>query len=90
MNKENKAIVQFAERRNRIHELVIALIHQQKDFDLLDAEAPRLDPHRSTSQELDPARWLDRNRRVLKKYQALVKTATTIDALVEAEQGENR
>ena len=32
-----------------------------------------------------PARWLDQNRRTLHRYQALVRTAVTLDALVDAE-----
>ena len=32
-----------------------------------------------------PARWLDQNRRILHRYQALVRTAVTLDALVDAE-----
>jgi hypothetical protein len=34
----------------------------------------------------EAARWLDRNRRVLKQYQSLVRTAVTLDALLDAEQ----
>ena len=32
-----------------------------------------------------PGRWLDQNRRTLQRYQALVRTAVTLDALVDAE-----
>ena len=35
----------------------------------------------------DAARWLERNRRVLQRYQALVRTAVTLDALLDAEDG---
>jgi hypothetical protein len=34
----------------------------------------------------EPARWLDQNRRTLQRYQALVRTAVTLDALMDAEE----
>ena len=73
------------DRRRRLHELVVALIQQQDELELLDGEAPRLDVAASSAQSHDPARWLDRNRRVLQRYQALVRSAVTIDALLDAE-----
>nr|WP_320675333.1 hypothetical protein [Prochlorococcus sp. MIT 1341] len=65
---------------------MIALIQQQKDLELIDDEAPSVKPGRLSQSSEDPARWLDRNHRVLKRYQALVRTAITIDALLDAEQ----
>ncbi|HGY5534597.1 MAG TPA: hypothetical protein ACN46O_05550 [Prochlorococcus sp.] len=73
------------DRRRRLHELVVALIQQQEELELLDGEAPRFDAGASSAQSHDPARWLDRNRRVLQRYQALVRSAVTIDALLDAE-----
>ena len=68
--------------------LLIALISQQDDLELMDHEAPRIDRN-SNEVDHDPARWLDRNRRVLKKYQSLVRTAITLDALLDAEYASN-
>ncbi len=73
-------------RRMRIHELMIALLNQQKDLELIDTETPSIEIGRGNHANEDPARWLDRNHRVLKHYQALVRTAITIDALLDAEQ----
>ncbi len=73
-------------RRQRLHELLIALIQQQGDLELMDSEDPRLNPSSRNNQIHDPARWLDRNRRVLQKYQALVHSAVTLDALLDAEK----
>ena len=67
-----------AERRQRIHELVLALISQQDGLELLDGHGP-------TPTGGDAAGWLDRNRRVVQRYSALVRTAVTIDALVDQE-----
>ena len=69
-----------AERRQRIHELVVALISQQDGLELLDGDNPGL-----ASAGSDAAGWLERNRRLVQRYSALVRTAVTIDALVDQE-----
>ena len=66
------------DRRQRLHDLVIALIAQQDDLPLLDPDQPDL-------EGAAPGRWLDQNRRTLQRYQALVRTAVTLDALLDAE-----
>jgi len=73
-----------ADRRQRIHELVLALIQQQSDLDLLDGD------HTGSlaAAQGNPAGWLERNRRVVQRYQALVRSAATLDALVDQEVGE--
>jgi hypothetical protein len=73
-----------ADRRQRIHELVLALIRQQSDLDLLDGD------HTGSlaAAQGNPAGWLERNRRVVLQYQALVRSAATLDALVDQEVGE--
>ena len=76
---------QFGRRRERIHELLIALIHKQDSFSLMDDENPIVKAKNRFSESQDPAEWLDRNRRVLKSYQALVRSAVTLDALLDAE-----
>ena len=72
-----------ADRRQRIHELVLALINQQNDLELLDGD------HTGSlaAAQGNPAGWLERNRRVVQLYQALVRSAVTLDALVEQEVG---
>ena len=74
-------------RRDRLHELLLALIAQQDDLELMDSEGPAGFSMGGSSEGLaDPARWLERNRRVLQRYQSLVRTAVTLDALVDAEE----
>ncbi len=80
---------QDSQRRERVHDLLIALIHRQEDFELMDPEAPSFDRRRGNPFDDDPARWLDRNKRVLKKYQALVRSALTLEALLDAEFGKS-
>ena len=70
----------MAKRRQRIHELVLALLAQQGDLELLDSDANGL-------PSADPGSWIERNRRVVQRYQALVRSAVTLDALVDQEVG---
>ena len=89
MEKSNNWTAQKSERRHRLHELVIALMRTQEGLDLIDAEAPSFDAQNSISSKgRDPAYWLERNKRILQKYQSLVRSAITLDALLDSEQGE--
>ena len=72
-----------------MHELLIALINREEDLQLIDAESPRFDGLATSSISQDPAKWLDRNRRILSKYQSLVRSAITLDALLDSEQIED-
>ncbi|WP_114994115.1 hypothetical protein [Synechococcus sp. UW179A] len=75
------------ERRQRLHELLLALIARQEDLELMDADGPSgLTSCGAGEGPEEAARWLDRNRRVLQHYQSLVRTAVTMDALLDAEQ----
>jgi hypothetical protein len=77
----------MSDRRQRIHELVLALIQRQEGLELLDGDGQglgaglRLGP----GSGQDPANWLERNRRLVQRYQALVRTAITLDALIDQE-----
>ncbi len=73
----------MADRRQRIHELVLALLARQGELELLDGDGLGRGP----GAQGNPAGWLERNRRILQQYQALVRTAATLDALVEQEAG---
>ncbi|MEB3199296.1 MAG: hypothetical protein VKK62_02060 [Synechococcaceae cyanobacterium] len=73
-----------ADRRQRLHALVLALLSQQKELELLDGD----DGLGSSPTPGQAAGWLERNRRVLQRYQALVRSAATLDALIEQELNE--
>lgn len=68
------------ERRQRLHELLLALIAREEGVPLMDQTLPE------QGSAAEPARWLDQNRRTLQRYQALVRTAVTLDALMDAEE----
>ena len=76
------------ERRQRLHDILLALLVQQGDLELMDGDNPSgLVAGCSRDAPAAAARWLERNRRVLQRYQALVRTAVTLDALLDAEDG---
>ena len=68
----------MGDRRQRIHELVLALLARQGDLELLAGDGTGLPSG-------DPGNWIERNRRVVQRYQALVRSAVTLDALVDQE-----
>jgi hypothetical protein len=70
----------MSDRRQRIHDLVLALLAQQGDLELLSGDGSGL----SGSHQ---GHWLERNRRVVQRYQSLVHSAVTLDALVDQELG---
>ena len=67
-------------RRQRLHELVLALL-SQRELELLDEDGSGS----SAAAQGNPASWLERNRRVVQRYQAVVRSAITLDALIEQE-----
>ena len=69
-----------SERRQRLHDLLLALIAREEGLQLMDQTLPE------EGSAAEPARWLDQNRRTLQRYQALVRTAVTLDALMDAEE----
>lgn len=68
----------MSDRRQRIHDLVLALLAQQSDLELLAGDGTGRSP-------VDAGDWIERNRRVVHAYQALVRSAVTLDALVDQE-----
>ena len=83
MEKPSIKVTKDPLRRQRQHELLIALIKQQDELELMDSEGPGFDFN--GRHGTDPGKWMDRNRRVLAKYQALVNTSITLDAMLDSE-----
>ena len=73
-------------RRSRLHEILIALIKQQKDLELMDDDVQVFEDPINHSEKYDSSKIIERNQRIIKKYQSLVRSAITLDALLESEQ----
>lgn len=82
--KKNDAVEPLT-RRSRLHEILIALIKQQKNLELMDDGAQGFENPINHSEKYDPSKIVERNQRIIKKYQSLVRSAIALDALLESE-----
>jgi len=82
--KKNEAEEQLI-RRSRLHEILIALIKQQKELELMDDGVQVFEKPINFSEKHDPSKIVERNQRIIKKYQSLVRSAIALDALLESE-----
>ena len=88
MNPKKKEIEDCLNRRDRLHGILIALINQQKDLELMDDGASIFNKSVNNVEKYDPSKIVERNQRIIKKYQSLVRSAIALDALLESEQYE--
>ena len=79
----------MSERRKRLHELLLALISKEDNFELIDEDSENLTNSFSENDSKDFSKLLERNRKILKKYHSLITTAVTLDALMDSENEEN-
>ena len=79
----------MSERRTRLHELLLALISKQDFFELIDEDSEDLTNSFSENDSKDFSILIKRNRKILKKYHSLVRTAITLDDLMDSENEEN-
>ena len=79
----------MSERRKRLHELLLALINKQDNFELIEDDSNDLARSFSENESRDFSKSIERNRKILKKYHSLVRTAVTLDALMDSENEED-
>ena len=79
----------MSERRKRLHELLLALINKQDYLELIEEDSNDLAKSFSENESRDFSKSIERNRKILKKYHSLVRTAVTLDALMDSENEEN-
>ena len=79
----------MSERRKRLHELLLALINKQDYLELIEDDSNDLARSFSENESRDLSKSIERNRKILKKYHSLVRTAVTLDALMDSENEEN-
>ena len=85
MNLKRKETEEHLSRRSRLHEILIALINQQKDLELMDDGVQAFEKPVNHSGKYDSSKIIERNQRIIKKYQSLVRSAIALDALLESE-----
>ena len=86
MNLKKNEAEDSLSRRFRLHEILIALINQQKDLELMDDGVQIFNNPVNHSEKYDSSKIIERNQRIIKKYQSLVRSAIALDALLESEQ----
>ena len=84
MNLKKNEAEKKSIRRARLHEILVALIKQQKDLELMDDDVQVFEKP-NISEKYDLSKIVVRNQRIIKKYQSLVRSAIALDALLESE-----
>ncbi len=79
----------MSDRRKRLHELLIALISKEANLELLEENSDELTSNYPDDATINFSKVIKRNRKILKKYQSLIRSAVTLDALMDSENDEN-
>ena len=79
----------MSERRKRLHDLLLTLINKDNKFEFIEEDSKDLTSSYSEKDTLNLSRVIEKNRKIIKRYQAIVRTAVTIDALMYSENEEN-
>ena len=82
-------INKLSERRKRLHDLLLTLINKDSEFEFIEEDSSDLTSSYSDRETLNLARVIEKNRKIIKRYQAIVRTAVTLDALMDSENEEN-
>ena len=79
----------LSDRRKRLHDLLLTLINKDNDFELIEDDSNDLTFTYSEKDNLDLSRVIEKKRKIIRRYQALVRSAVTLDALMDSENDEN-
>ena len=79
----------MSDRRKRLHELLLTLINKEIDFELIEEDSSGLTSSYPDKDTANLSRLIEKNRKIIKRYQALVRTSVTLDALMDSENEEN-
>ncbi len=79
----------MSDRRKRLHDLLLTLINKEINFELIEEDSGDLISGYSEKDTLNLSRVIEKNRKIIKRYQSLVRTAVTLDALMDSENEEN-
>ena len=79
----------MSDRRKRLHELLLTLLNKESNFELIGEDSGDLSSSYSDKDAANLSRLIEKNRKIIKKYQSLIRTAVTLDALMDSENEEN-
>tara|TARA_Y100000589_G_C27132073_1_gene621002 strand:+ start:1098 stop:1352 length:255 start_codon:yes stop_codon:yes gene_type:complete len=77
------------DRRTRLHQLLLALIKKEADFDMLEDDSSEVSSAYSGLNSINFSRLVEKNRKIINKYQSIIRTAVFLDALMDSENDEN-
>ena len=69
--------------------MLLTLIDKDSEFKFLEEDSSELTSNYSEKYTLNLSRVIEKNRKIIKRYQAIVRTAVTLDALMYSENEEN-
>ena len=78
----------MSDRRKRLHELLLTLIKKESNFELIEAVSNDLSSSYAEKDTANLSRVIEKNRKILNRYQSLIRTAVTLDALMDSENEE--
>ena len=79
----------LSDRRKRLHEILLTLINKESNFELVEDDSDDLTLNYSEKDTANLSRVIEKNRKIIKRYQALVRTAVTLETLMDSENDEN-
>ena len=79
----------MSKRRKRLHDLLLTLIDKDSEFDFIEDDSSDLISSYSEKDTLNLSQVIEKNRKIIKRYQAIVRTAVTLDAMMDYENEEN-
>ena len=79
----------LSDRRKRLHELLLTLINKESNFELIEEDSSDLTSSYNEKDTANLSKVIEKNRKIIKRYQAIVRTAVTLDALMDSENEEN-
>ena len=79
----------LSERRKRLHDLLLTLINKDSEFQFIEEDSNDLTSSYSEKDTLHLSRVIEKNRKIIKRYQSIIRTAVTLDTLMDSENEEN-
>ena len=79
----------MSDRRKRLHDLLLTLVNKDSEFEFIEEDSRDLTSSFSEKDTLNLSRVIEKNRKIIKRYQTIVRTAVTLDALMDSENEEN-
>ena len=64
----------MSERRKRLHDLLLTLINKDNEFEFIEEDSSDLTSSYSEKDTLNLSRVIEKNRKIIKRYQAIVRT----------------